>query len=66
MGEEHWPRGGTRLAPGVRPPGFYPVTEEALWEIAHRIVAVLDPEKIILFGSYAYGTPSGNSDVDLL
>ena len=24
------------------------------------------PEKIILFGSYAYGTPTENSDVDLL
>src|SRR5437870_5029122 len=24
------------------------------------------PEKIILFGSYAYGRPSENSDVDLL
>jgi len=26
----------------------------------------LDPEKIILFGSYAYGTPKTDSDVDLL
>lgn len=26
----------------------------------------LEPEKIILFGSYAYGTPSQESDVDLL
>lgn len=26
----------------------------------------LEPEKIILFGSYAYGTPSHESDVDLL
>ncbi len=24
------------------------------------------PEKIILFGSYAYGTPSADSDLDLL
>jgi len=25
----------------------------------------LNPEKIILFGSYAYGTPNANSDIDL-
>ncbi len=26
----------------------------------------LSPDRIILFGSYAYGTPSADSDVDLL
>lgn len=26
----------------------------------------LDPEKIILFGSYAYGVPTRQSDIDLL
>ncbi len=25
----------------------------------------IDPEKVILFGSYAYGTPTEDSDVDL-
>ncbi len=25
----------------------------------------LEPEKIILFGSYAYGTPNENSDLDI-
>ena len=25
----------------------------------------LNPDKIILFGSYAYGTPNENSDIDL-
>jgi len=25
----------------------------------------LNPQKIILFGSYAYGTPNDNSDIDL-
>jgi predicted nucleotidyltransferase len=29
-------------------------------------VTVFAPQKIILFGSYAYGTPSVDSDVDLL
>ncbi len=39
-------------------------------EILERIVAVLkkhyEPEKIILFGSYAYGQPGEESDIDLL
>jgi uncharacterized protein len=61
-----WPTGGTRLASGVQPPGFLPVTEEILAEIVRHLVAALDPEKIILFGSYAYGAPSGGSDVDVL
>jgi len=35
-------------------------------ELARRIAREFDPEKIILFGSYADGTPSPDSDVDLL
>jgi predicted nucleotidyltransferase len=66
MSQERWLAGSTPLVTGVQPPGFAPVTEEALAEIARRIVAALQPEKIILFGSYAHGTPSGDSDVDLL
>ena len=31
-----------------------------------KIVDELNPEKIILFGSYAYGKPTPHSDVDLL
>lgn len=34
--------------------------------LARRIVEEFDPEKIILFGSHAYGTPKEYSDVDLL
>jgi predicted nucleotidyltransferase len=34
--------------------------------IARYIVERFDPEKIILFGSHAYGTPTAWSDVDLL
>lgn len=26
----------------------------------------VNPQKIVLFGSYAYGTPNPNSDIDLL
>jgi len=50
----------------VQPPGFTSVTEEVLAEIVHRIVTALHPEKIVLFGSYAYGRPLDDSDVDLL
>jgi predicted nucleotidyltransferase len=33
-------------------------------EIIERLMP-LDPDKIILFGSYAYGTPNEDSDIDL-
>ena len=66
MSEYQWPVGGTPVVAGVQPPGFAPVTEEVLGEIVHRLVTGLQPEKIILFGSYVYGTPSTDSDVDLL
>ena len=33
---------------------------------ARRVAERFDPEKIILFGSYAYGVPHADSDVDLL
>ncbi len=63
--EDPWPKEGTQLAVGVQPPGFSPVTREILEDVVRRLVAELRPEKIILFGSYVYGTPSADSDVDL-
>jgi len=42
------------------------VTPEAIEQIVRRIVEQFHPEKVILFGSYAYGTPDEDSDVDLL
>jgi uncharacterized protein len=35
-------------------------------DLREQIVRVANPEKIILFGSYAYGEPNEDSDVDLL
>ena len=61
-----WPVGGTPVVAGVQPPGFAPVTEEVLQAMVHRLVTGLHPCKIILFGSYVYGTPTADSDVDLL
>ena len=39
---------------------------DAIQLIADLIMEKYDPEKIILFGSHAYGTPQPWSDVDLL
>ena len=41
-------------------------TDRMIIEMVRRIVAKFNPEKIILFGSYARGTASSESDVDLL
>jgi predicted nucleotidyltransferase len=35
-------------------------------EVVDRIVERFHPLRVILFGSYAHGTPSSDSDVDLL
>ena len=37
-----------------------------LREAIQRLVAALQPERIYLYGSHAYGQPHGDSDVDLL
>ena len=35
-------------------------------QMANRITKRFNPEKIVLFGSYARGTADNNSDADLL
>ena len=35
-------------------------------EVVSKIATRFNPDKIILFGSYANGTPDDNSDLDLL
>jgi predicted nucleotidyltransferase len=35
-------------------------------DLCEQIVRACNPQKIILFGSYAYGQPNEDSDVDLL
>jgi predicted nucleotidyltransferase len=42
------------------------VTYEQIKLVSDRIATTFHPEQIILFGSYAYGTPTPDSDVDLL
>jgi len=42
------------------------ITQEQINEITKRIVRNFKPQRIILFGSYANGTPTEQSDLDLL
>ncbi len=42
------------------------ITEEFIRDITRKIVHVIHPDKVILFGSYAYGNPKKESDLDLL
>jgi predicted nucleotidyltransferase len=42
------------------------VTENLLDQMVQKIVDAFAPQKVILFGSHAWGTPHKDSDVDLL
>lgn len=50
--------------------GFYGIYDlvppEAIACTVQEIATKFQPQRIILFGSYAYGTPKPGSDVDLL
>lgn len=39
--------------------------QKEIKKITNQIVKKYQPEKIILFGSYAWGKPAKNSDADL-
>lgn len=41
-------------------------SEDKLQKVTKKIIEDFQPEKIIFFGSRAYGTPRSDSDVDLL
>ncbi len=41
-------------------------TLEQIQQFAQRLGEEFSPHKVILFGSYAYGQPTRDSDVDLL
>ena len=40
--------------------------QQKIEQIVQRIIDQYRPEKIILFGSHAYGTPNAGSDLDML
>jgi uncharacterized protein len=42
------------------------VAREQIEALSNRIAQTFQPDRIILFGSYAYGQPTEDSDVDLL
>jgi predicted nucleotidyltransferase len=44
----------------------YLATTADIQKIVQQIVARFRPQKVILFGSYAHGKPTRDSDVDLL
>lgn len=64
------PRGksqnSNRAIPAITPIGSGAPISETLPKAVRRIARALRPQKIILFGSYAYGNPDPDSDVDLL
>ena len=41
-------------------------TSDLISQMTKRIVETVSPERIILFGSYANGTPGPDSDIDLM
>jgi predicted nucleotidyltransferase len=51
------------------PPRIYwgaDIPMRVIRQFARRVAERFHPDKIILFGSYAYGTPNADSDVDIL
>jgi predicted nucleotidyltransferase len=42
------------------------LSQQMLEEVTRRIVDAIHPERIILFGSHAWGLPGEDSDIDLL
>lgn len=40
--------------------------DQTIGDILHKLLAGYAPQKVILFGSYAYGNPRRDSDIDLL
>jgi uncharacterized protein len=52
--------------PETVPVGLKVAVGKSLRPAIQKIVQELNPEKIVLFGSYAYGSPDPHSDVDLL
>jgi predicted nucleotidyltransferase len=42
------------------------ITSDQIEEVKNRLVLVFHPEAIYLFGSYAWGEPTEDSDLDIL
>ncbi len=59
-------KSGTASSPPLRWYRGADVPRRVIRQFARQVSERFQPEKIILFGSYAYGTPHADSDVDLL
>src|SRR5882724_3551546 len=58
-----------RLPPPPAPTRWYRganIPMRLIRRFARQVAERFEPDKIILFGSYAYGTPHADSDVDIL
>src|SRR5882724_7600880 len=58
-----------RLPPPPAPTRWYrgaDIPMRLIRRFARQVAERFQPDKIILFGSYAYGTPHADSDVDIL
>src|SRR6516164_4916374 len=58
-----------KCAAMARPGRWYEGADVPMREIrrfARQLAARFHPDRIVLFGSYAYGTPHAGSDVDIL
>ncbi len=42
------------------------ISTDVIEEVKNRLIAVYNPTAIYIFGSYAWGTPTDDSDLDLL
>ncbi len=42
------------------------ILQANIQRVVQKIVALFHPQKVILFGSHAYGAPTKDSDVDIL
>jgi uncharacterized protein len=59
----------TKRSQKAKPEKWYSgadVPMRVIRDFARRVAERFQPDKIILFGSYAYGTPHEDSDVDIL
>ncbi len=59
-------RAAVDLPTPIRARGFPEVDARAFHALIRRLADALQPEKIVLFGSYARGGATTDSDVDLL
>ncbi len=42
------------------------ITATQIAQVTRQIIDIAQPDRIILFGSYAYGQPNADSDLDIL